>query len=117
MKITNQLTDAAVFTEVGRRLAQARLQRGLTQEALAQEAGVGKRTVERLEAGKGEPQLSVFLRVCRVLGLLERLDAILPEQILSPLTELQLRGRTRKRVRSKKGPPASERPWKWGDST
>src|SRR3989304_2190643 len=53
MKLSKQLTDEAILREVGSRLAGARLARNLTQAALAEEAGVSKRTVERLAAGGG----------------------------------------------------------------
>lgn len=48
MKITAHLTDESVLGELGARLASARLRRNLTQAALAEQAGVSKRTVERL---------------------------------------------------------------------
>ena len=40
-----------MMTEGGQRLAQARLARNITQEALAREAGIGLRTLRQLEAG------------------------------------------------------------------
>ncbi|MEO7998202.1 MAG: helix-turn-helix transcriptional regulator, partial [Gemmatimonadaceae bacterium] len=79
MKIAAALTDDAVIRELGARLAATRLERNLTQADLATEAGVSKRTVERLESGEVAAQLSAFIRVCRVLGLLDRLDVFLPE--------------------------------------
>ena len=46
MKISRDLSDEAILREVGGRLAAARLARNLTQAALADAAGVSKRTVE-----------------------------------------------------------------------
>jgi len=51
MKLNNSLTDATVLEELGRRLACARIAASLTQADLADRASVGKRTVERIEAG------------------------------------------------------------------
>jgi len=51
MKIAAQLTAESILEELGGRLASVRLGRNLTQAALAEEAGVSKRTVERLESG------------------------------------------------------------------
>ena len=56
--------------EMGGRLARVRLERNLTQIQLAEQAGVSKSTVERLESGAVATQLSGFIRVCRVLDLM-----------------------------------------------
>ena len=74
MKITKQTTDETVLAELGGRLTRIRLERNLTQLQLAKEAGVSKNTVQRLEAGAVATQLSGFIRVCRVLDVIERLD-------------------------------------------
>ena len=124
MKITNQLTDDAALRELGSRLAAARLERNLTQAALAEQAGVAKRTVERLESGAVATQLSGFLRVCRVLGVLERFDALIPEPTLSPMAQLKLQGRKRQRAASTTRNNAADRhivsepkPWTWGNTS
>ncbi len=44
------MNDDAVLAELGRALAERRIGIGLTQAALAEQAGIGKRTVERIEA-------------------------------------------------------------------
>lgn len=98
MKIRSQLTDEAILSELGSRLAAARLGRNLTQAALAEEAGISKRTVERMEAGAVATQLSGFLRVCRVLGLLDRLETLIPETRVSPIALLKQQGRKRQRA-------------------
>ena len=118
MKIMTQTTDDGALRELGYRLASARLERNMTQAALAEQAGVAKRTVERLESGAVATQLSGFLRVCRVLGVLERFDALIPEPTLSPMAQLKLQGRKRQRAaRSKTVDPmmvSEPKPWTWG---
>ncbi|HEX6929299.1 MAG TPA: helix-turn-helix transcriptional regulator, partial [Gammaproteobacteria bacterium] len=69
MKIRNDLGDQAVLAELGRRLSHRRIEAGLTQEKLARESGVSKRTVERLEAGSSV-QLTSLIRLLRTLALL-----------------------------------------------
>ena len=64
-------------------------------------------------------QLSAFLRVCRVLGLLDRLDALIPEAKPGPMELLKLQGRKRQRA-SKASVQKSARVkegsrWSWGD--
>ena len=115
MKIEARLTNDAILQELGERLAGARLERNLTQAALAEEAGVAKRTVERLESGRAATQLSGFVRVCRVLGLLERLDALVPEGTAGPIAQLKLQGRKRQRATGRKAASGEAKKWTWGD--
>ena len=117
MKIASPLANETILRELGGRLSAARLARNLTQAALAAQAGVAKRTVERLESGEAATQLSGFIRVCRVLGLLERLDALVPEPTLGPMTQLKLQGRKRQRASSRKITPVKTKDWTWGDAT
>ena len=117
MKITTDLTDTTLLREIGGRLERRRIDAAFTQAQLAEEAGISKRTVERIEAGHST-DFVMLLRVLRVLQLLEVLDQLIPDQPQSPLTLLKGRGRARKRVRSPRLPEtASERnpaaPWKW----
>ena len=108
MKLTSDLTDAAVLEELGQRLTRHRIAADLTQADLAEQAGIGKRTLERIEAGHGA-ELTNFIRVLRVLDRLEGLDRLLPELPPSPIAQLKLRGKQRQRVtrgRSSSGPGA-----------
>jgi transcriptional regulator with XRE-family HTH domain len=115
MKMTKQATDEAFLSELGGRLARLRLDRNLTQAQLAAQAGVSKRTVERLESGSVATQLSCFIRVCRVLDVVERFDALVPEPIPSPVEQLKLRGRKRQRASAKRRMKTSSKKWQWGD--
>jgi transcriptional regulator with XRE-family HTH domain len=118
MRITGQIADEAILRELGSRLAAARLARNLTQAALAFEAGVSKRTVERLESGAVAARLSGLVRVCRALGLIGRLDALVPPPAPSPVEQLKLAGRQRRRAsgrRRKTAPRAGK--WTWGDGS
>ena len=115
MKITKQATDEAVLSELGGRLAEVRLERNLTQAQLAAQAGVSKRTVERLESGSVATQLSGFIRVCRVLDVIERFDLLVQEPVPSPVEQLKLRGRRRQRASAKRKTKTPSKKWKWGD--
>lgn len=117
MKITKQATDDAILNELGDRLAQVRLGRNLTQAQLAEQAGVSKRTVERLESGGVATRLSGFIRVCRVLDLAERFDLLVPEPGPSPVDLLKLRGRRRRRASTNRRPAPSREQWRWGDES
>ena len=115
MKIVKQATDQAVLSELGERLAKARLERNLTQSQLAAQAGVSKNTVQRLESGSVATQLSGFIRVCRVLDLVERFDLLVPEPVPSPVEQLKLRGRKRQRASARRNAKAPPKKWQWGD--
>jgi transcriptional regulator with XRE-family HTH domain len=113
MKIEGLLTDESILTELGSRLVQRRLELRLTQGMLAEQAGVSKRTVERIEAG-GTAQMSTMVRLLRVLELLDRLETLVPETGPRPMELLKFKGKTRKRVRAKRK-PVEGKPWRWGD--
>jgi transcriptional regulator with XRE-family HTH domain len=115
MKITKQATDAAILTELGGRLTRVRLERNLTQAQLAEQAGVSKRTVQRLESGDVSPQLSGFIRVCRVLDLIEHFDRLVPEPLPSPVEQLKLGGKQRKRASKAKAAKPAPKKWQWGN--
>jgi len=115
MKITKQTTDDVVLTELGSRLARIRLERNLTQAQLAEQAGISKRTIERLETGAVATQLSGFVRVCRVLDVLDRLDTLIPEPVPSPIEQMKLRGRQRQRASTTKAAKHALKKWQWGD--
>jgi transcriptional regulator with XRE-family HTH domain len=118
MKITSELTDLAVLHELGDRLERHRIDAGLTQAQLADEAGVSKRTVERIEAGHST-DFVMLVRILRVLQLLEALEQSVPDLPQSPLLLLKSRGRARKRVRHSQrlqDGTAAAKPaphWKW----
>lgn len=98
-------SDAAVLEALGLRLAAIRLKRNLTQAALAQEAGVSRATIERLERGVGA-DLKLFVRVLRPLQLLEAFLAGIPPDEPSPMALLRARGKQRQRARARR-PAAS----------
>jgi transcriptional regulator with XRE-family HTH domain len=99
-------------------LASLRLERNLTQAQLAVEAGLSKRTVERIERGEAAAQLSGFLRLCRALDLIERIDSLFPPPLPSPVEQLRLRGRIRRRASAPRSGIVEEtKPWTWGEST
>ena len=115
----SHLTDHALLTELGKRLCRARLRRNMTQAELAHEAGLSKRTIERIEAGHST-QMANFLRVCRALDLLASIDLWIPEPQPSPVELLKLKHKERQRASSRRQPevvrqkPAPDA-WTWGD--
>lgn len=106
-----------ILQDLGSRLARTRLRADLTQEQLAERAGVSVSTVRRLEAGEGS-QLTAFLAVLRALGLEQALDAALPQATPGPVEVLDHRGSARQRAsgRGVDTPDAAE-DFRWGDES
>ena len=117
MMIEQQLSDDSLLKLLGARLAGLRLAKNLTQSQLAEQAGLGLRTVQRWELGAAATQLAGFVRICRVLDLLERLDAFIPEPAVSPLAQLKLQGRRRRRASGKPASIVDKTKWTWADTS
>ncbi len=113
MRIEKQLTPEAVLEELGRRIARRRLDLGVTQADAAEQAGLGKRTVERIEAG-GDTQVSTLIRLLHVLELMDGLERLVPDTGPRPMELLRLKGKQRKRASSKRPVKPSDE-WRWGD--
>lgn len=112
MQINDQATDEAILMEIGGRLEQLRLNNNIVREALADQSGVGRNTVERLEMGNSV-QLINFIKICRTLGVLNRFEAILPKPTISPVEFAKLQGKKRRRASNKRHTDNNE--WTWGD--
>ena len=54
---------------IGERLRQLREQRALRQEDLAELAGVGKNTVNRIEKNRTEPHMTTLRKLAEALGV------------------------------------------------
>ena len=116
MEISRSLSDEAVLAEVGARIAQHRLAQQLTQTSLAEQAGISKRTLERIEAG-ASVQMSSMIRVLRAIGLLPKLNQMIPERGASPIDLLQRKGRQRQRASAPRSDTAADSTWVWDDDT
>ena len=113
MKLEKTLTDEVILAELGERMARHRIRLGLTQAELARQAGVSKRTLERLEAG-GSAQMVTLVRLARALDLLSSLDLALPEVQESPLDIARGRGKPRQRASKQQRGRAGS--WTWDET-
>ncbi len=123
MRLEELMTDSAVLSELGGRLARHRRERNWTQAQAATEAGIGQATLQRAERGESV-QMTSMIKLLRVLGLLGALDAAVPETIELPIARLEREGPgVRRRVRHPRREPSSQppadgsqrQPWRWGD--
>ncbi len=115
MKIERQMSDDIILEELGRRIVRRRLDFGFTQAELAEEAGISKRTVERIESG-ASAQVSTLIRLLRVLDLVDGLNALIQEADIRPMEMLKLKGASRKRASSSRKKATSGK-WHWGDDS
>lgn len=90
-------SDQEILSELGQRLRRERLNRNLTQFDLAESAGVSLGSVKNLEAGSNS-SLVTLVKLMRALGVVSRLDSVVPEPELSPLQLVALRGMERQRA-------------------
>ena len=95
------MSDQAILAEIGARCKRRRLNRNLTQQEVADQAGLTRVTVGEFERGASAGMLTL-IRILRVLGALEDLDSFLPDTGLSPLQLAKLKGRQRQRASRKK---------------
>ncbi len=77
--------DPEILSELGHRLARIRKASGLTQLDAAQAAELDRTTVSRAERGENLSVLNL-IRLLRVYGRLEALEAFIPEPEVSPMS-------------------------------
>lgn len=102
----------ALQADLGHRIEALRLSRNIQQFQLADEAGVSRRTITRLENGQSV-SLDTLLRVMRALGVSSRLAALLPDPTVQPVDRVRLKSKERKRASARRPPTSST--WQWGD--
>lgn len=82
------MTPEQLAEELGGRLRQLRLARGLDQREAAERAGVTARTLSDLENGIGG-RLNTLLRLLKALDALDGLDALAPRISVDPMQTLR----------------------------
>ena len=102
------MSDQAILEEIGARLKKRRLDRNLTQQEVADRAGLTRTTIGEFERGASSSMLTL-IRILRVLGALEELESFLPDTGPSPLQLAKLQGRQRQRASRKRTGGGSDR--------
>ena len=100
-----------VAHDLGCRLERLRLAQNRTQSTLADAAGVSRRTITRMENGAGVT-LDTLIRVMKALGVVDRLEDLLPDTSVRPIERVRMKGRERKNAREASTDSGA---WTWND--
>jgi transcriptional regulator with XRE-family HTH domain len=70
MPLDDQPADVSGdLAAIGRRIQDCRRAAGLSQDQLAEQIGIGRRQVQRIENGRADPRLSWLARIARVVDV------------------------------------------------
>jgi len=94
------MSDRAILKETGRRLKRRRLELNLSQQSIADRAGLNRSTVSEIERG-APASLLTLVQLLRALDSLDDLNAMLPDPGPSPLQLARLKGKQRRRASRK----------------
>lgn len=113
MRIEGRESENKIMEEFGKRVAKYRIALQKTQAELAEEAGVSRGTITRMEKGESV-QLDNLIRVFKVLNICANLDLLVPDMSNNP-SDLYKLGKERQRATSKKYRKAPQKKWVWGE--
>ena len=115
------MADQQILEALSGQVRRTRLDKNITQQQLADKAGVGVATLRRFESGEGNLSLLNLIAVLRALGQLDRLQPLLDSVTLSPVARLREQGggiyqaHERQRARPAGEEDDQESTWEWGD--
>lgn len=109
------ISSQAALNELGFRLKSYRIYSSLTQEELAVQSGVSRRSIQNMENGK-DVNFSTIIKVLISLGLDSNLDLLVPDSTKRPSYYLKKNYNTKQRFRAtKKNTLNINDEVKWGD--
>lgn len=83
-------------TVIGERIKQYRLNQNLSQEALANLAGLSRNAI--VNAEKGGSGLDTYIAIMKALGCIDVFEAAFPEESVSPVQMVERNKRKRQRA-------------------
>ena len=116
MNISKLMTDDAILAEIGNRIARYRIDQQVTQADLAEQAGVSKRTVERVEAG-ASVQFSTDHPDLAGPGFIAGTGSSDLRTTPRPMDLLKHKGKLRQRASSSQRSDKIPKKWSWGDES
>lgn len=110
------ISSKSALNELGSRLKAYRIYSSLTQEELAIQSGVSRRSIQNMENGE-DVNLSTFIKVLNSLELVSNLDLLVPDPTKRPSYYLKINANSKKRLRaSKKKTQNIDHKIRWGDT-
>ncbi len=97
------VSDPAIVKEIGKSLQRLRLYKNMSQQQLADKAGLDRTTISRTEAGRAATLLTL-VQVLRALNELHMLSSLIWEQERSPLQLLREQEHQKKYASHKRKP-------------
>ncbi len=111
------LSSRAVLLEISSRIKAYRIDSALTQDELANKAGVSRRSIQNLEKGE-DVKLGTMIKVLMALGLDSNLDMLVPDPTKRPSYYLKGNENRHQRYRvTKKIADSPQNTFKWGDES
>jgi len=104
------MSDKVLAGQIGAFIKHHRMKQNITQDVLANAAGISRSTLSLLERGE-TVTLATLMQVLRVLDLLQIMDAFNIQESLSPLAMARLEKTKRKRARGKRKDTPNETNW------
>ena len=116
MSQTNTIANSEqIEQQLCKNLEAVRLMKNISQANLAKEAGISRRTVSRMENGKGV-SLDTFIRVMQALNLTNELMALIPSSDIRPIERVSRKGPRKNASSPRSGKTqAAKKKWKWGN--
>ncbi|WP_415884353.1 helix-turn-helix domain-containing protein [Neptuniibacter sp. QD34_54] len=94
-------SDEAIAKMLAGRIKQRRLELNLTQEAVAEEAGISRSAYQSLEL-HGTGKITSLIGVLRALNALDEFEQLVPDRPHSPIAILKAQGQKRLRASQEK---------------
>jgi len=91
------MADSEIVREICRSIKQMRINKNISQQEIADAAGLDRTTISRMESGRAV-NLLTLVQVLRALDKLDILDAFEVREFLSPIKLLKEEEKKRKRA-------------------
>ena len=101
VKNRSAMADPAIVKEICSSIRQMRLNKNITQEELAERAGVNRTTISKMEAGRAATLLTL-VQVIRAMDRLDVFNLFMEEPEISPMQLLKIQEHQRKKASPKK---------------
>lgn len=95
------MADPEIVNEICQAVKQMRINKNISQQQIADIAGLDRTTISRMESGRAV-NLLTLVTVLRALDKLDILNVFKPEQVISPIKLLKEEEKKRKRASKKR---------------